>query len=360
MPESLFSGGAEFSAVGKELIVDLRGYAGAGVQLSGTWAATVTFSASTLRDGTYATIYATPSNSATPATTATANGLYFVSTAGVPWLKVACTAYTSGTIVINVAADISGGGAGAGGGSGGGGAVTIADGADVTEGAIADSKVTGDNSGTVSAKLRGLNYFLGLVTDTVNNWLKVSIQNTSLAVAGDVANDAADSGNPVKIGGKAASAAPTAVAAADRVNGLFDLWGRLHGRNGAQAPVASTFTQSHIPATNTQATATQSSAGSGKRNVCTGFTVTLASGASAPTPGAPVSVSVIDGASGATTYLWRSIITIPAVAGAQVSIVRTGIWLVGSQATAMTLEFSAAGGSNTYESVTLNGVVVEE
>lgn len=183
MPESLFQGGAEFSAVGKELIVDLRGYAGAGVQLSGTWAATVTFSASTLRDGTYATIYATPSNSATPATTATANGLYFVSTAGVPWLKVACTAYTSGTIVINVAADISGGGAGAGGGSGGGGAVTIADGADVTEGAIADSKVTGDNSGTVSAKLRGLNYFLGLVTDTVNNWFKVSIQNTSIPVA---------------------------------------------------------------------------------------------------------------------------------------------------------------------------------
>lgn len=47
--------------------------------------------------------------------------------------------------------------------------------------------------------------------------------------AGDVAHDAADSGNPVKFGGKAASAttAPTAVSAADRVNAYFDLNGRL-------------------------------------------------------------------------------------------------------------------------------------
>ena len=107
------------------------------------------------------------------------------------------------------------------------GGSTIADGADVTQGAIADVKVTGDNSGTASAKLRGFNYLWSLVIDTVNSWVKVSIQNASLAVTGDVAHDAADSGNPVKIGGKAASADPTAVANADRVNALFDLIGRL-------------------------------------------------------------------------------------------------------------------------------------
>ena len=44
--------------------------------------------------------------------------------------------------------------------SGGGGAVTIADGADVCEGAKADAGVTGDTAGTVSAKLRGLNIAL--------------------------------------------------------------------------------------------------------------------------------------------------------------------------------------------------------
>lgn len=51
------------------------------------------------------------------------------------------------------------------GSGGGGGAVTIADGADVTQGAIADAAVTGDNAGTQSAKLRGVNKTLGEATD---------------------------------------------------------------------------------------------------------------------------------------------------------------------------------------------------
>lgn len=46
-------------------------------------------------------------------------------------------------------------------------------------------------------------------------------------VGGDVAHDAADSGNPVKMGGKAASSAPSAVSAGDRVNAYFDTNGRL-------------------------------------------------------------------------------------------------------------------------------------
>src|SRR4030095_245382 len=37
-------------------------------------------------------------------------------------------------------------------------------------------------------------------------------------VAGDVAHDTGDSGNPVKVGGKAANALPTAVANNDRTN----------------------------------------------------------------------------------------------------------------------------------------------
>lgn len=43
------------------------------------------------------------------------------------------------------------------GGSGSGGAVTVADGADVAEGFTTDTAVFGDVSGTVSAKLRGIN-----------------------------------------------------------------------------------------------------------------------------------------------------------------------------------------------------------
>jgi hypothetical protein len=63
-----------------------------------------------------------------------------------------------------------------------GSAVSLADGADVVEGELADAKVVGDNTGTVSAKLRGLNYLLALVTDTLNSRLNVFIANATLAV----------------------------------------------------------------------------------------------------------------------------------------------------------------------------------
>lgn len=43
-----------------------------------------------------------------------------------------------------------------GGGGGGGGPVTIANGADVTQGAVADAAVSTDANGTISAKLRGV------------------------------------------------------------------------------------------------------------------------------------------------------------------------------------------------------------
>lgn len=46
-------------------------------------------------------------------------------------------------------------------------------------------------------------------------------------VAGDTAHDAVDAGNPIKIGGKASTVRPTAVAVGDRVNAWFD-------RNGIQ------------------------------------------------------------------------------------------------------------------------------
>lgn len=45
-------------------------------------------------------------------------------------------------------------------------------------------------------------------------------------IAGTVAHDSADSGNPVKIGGIARQANPTAVAALDRVDAMFDDIGR--------------------------------------------------------------------------------------------------------------------------------------
>jgi hypothetical protein len=50
---------------------------------------------------------------------------------------------------------------------------------------------------------------------------------TALNVQGDVAHDAADAGNPVKIGGFASAAEPAPVGEGDRVNASFNLEGRL-------------------------------------------------------------------------------------------------------------------------------------
>jgi hypothetical protein len=50
--------------------------------------------------------------------------------------------------------------------------------------------------------------------------------NLKTEPAGNVAHDAADSGNPIKVGAMAVNALPTAVANLDRANNLSDLFGR--------------------------------------------------------------------------------------------------------------------------------------
>lgn len=53
---------------------------------------------------------------------------------------------------------------------------------DTNAGATTDAAVTGDNTGTLSSKLRGINKILADMWDSANHWLKVSIQNATLAV----------------------------------------------------------------------------------------------------------------------------------------------------------------------------------
>lgn len=132
------------------------------------------------------------------------------------------------------------------------------------------------------------------------------------------------------------------------------------GQDGAQVfptPAATAWTAIHRPAANTQATITKATAGAGIRNVCTALNVVLAATAAAPTA-VNLAVSLIDGASGATTYLWGATLSIPAVAGATTGISLSNLWLVGSANTALTIEFSAAGGANTIESVWMSGTTV--
>lgn len=291
------------AAVNQEVIAEVTNRGAVGVQVTGTWTGTLSFQISV--DGnTWQTGNVSASNGTTAVTTATANGVWAGSIAGFRFFKVKATAWTSGTaqVVLN-SAPVSAGSAG--GGGGGGGAVTIADGSDVAEGTTTDAAVTGDNDGTVSAKLRGLNKILADVWDSVNHFFKVSIQNATLTIL-------------------------------------------QAGYSNAM------WKTSHFPAANTQATITQATAGVGVKNICTGFSVSLAAGSSAPAA-VQVNWKLIDGASGGGTLLDGGVISLPAVAGSMAAVIKGKIWNEGTANTAMTLEFSAGGGANTIESVALYG-----
>jgi hypothetical protein len=123
---------------------------------------------------------------------------------------------------------------------------------------------------------------------------------------------------------------------------------------GTSAASSSYWYTEHLPAANTKATITRAAGATGIRNICTGFTVTLAATSTAPAA-VQLTVSLIDGASGGGTHLWSTVISLPATAGAITSFSKTGLWWPGTAATAMTIEFSAAGGNNTIESVSLQG-----
>jgi hypothetical protein len=84
-----------------------------------------------------------------------------------------------------------------------------------------------DNAGSLTVDTPQLPTTLGQKTSANSVSFVLASDAAGAATAGDVAHDAADSGNPVKVGAQARSALPTAVASADRVNLIADLFGRL-------------------------------------------------------------------------------------------------------------------------------------
>jgi len=178
---------------------------------------------------------------------------------------------------------------------------------------------------------------------------------SATAVQGDVASGAADSGSPVKMGGRAFGALPTAVAADQRVNAYLDREGRQIVRPWG----AGAWSNVNFPAANTRASSTRAAGAAGVRHVCTGITVALAAGATAPAA-VQLDVRLRDGILDTGTILWQMAISIPATAGAMSGVTRSGLFIPGSAATAMTLEFSAAGGANTFESVSFEGIDITE
>ena len=90
------------------------------------------------------------------------------------------------------------------------------------------------------------------------------------------------------------------------------------------------------------------------RHVCTSITAVFTAGATAPTA-ATATVNLRDGASGAGTILASFTIGVEATAGRTTLLELCALEIIGSPNTAMTLEFTAAGGANTFQSVTLTG-----
>lgn len=127
---------------------------------------------------------------------------------------------------------------------------------------------------------------------------------------------------------------------------------------GANADVATTpgqWSVVHAPAAATQATASRA-AKAGFRHVAQTVTATLAAGTTVPGAATQVTVNLRDGATGAGTIIWSAQIALPAtIAATAQPIILSGLNLVGSVNTAMTLEFSGAGATNTFEAVTLTG-----
>ena len=110
----------------------------------------------------------------------------------------------------------------------------------------------------------------------------------------------------------------------------------------------------HAPAVNNQATASKTAV-AGQRHVCTSITATLVADG---TGGSAVSGSVVlrDGATGAGTVLWQAAMAFAGTANTAANpIVISGLNIVGSTNTAMTLEFSAGPGTHSQQAVTMTG-----
>lgn len=117
------------------------------------------------------------------------------------------------------------------------------------------------------------------------------------------------------------------------------------------------FYATHRPGTNAKASVTVPAPGEKLRLVCTGLTVTLMAGATAPAA-VVREVSLINGASGGSSILWGTTLAIPAIAGANSGASPPpGDGWAASDNTPLTLEFESAGGANTVESVTMHGHV---
>jgi hypothetical protein len=114
----------------------------------------------------------------------------------------------------------------------------------------------------------------------------------------------------------------------------------------------STWFQTSTPAANTQATTSKAAGGGTVRHVATSITWCFATDTAVGA--GPFNINLRDGATGAGTIIRTWIVDLPAVENSQCQDL-SGLNMTGTANTAMTLEFAAAGGAATVETVTLTG-----
>lgn len=100
----------------------------------------------------------------------------------------------------------------------------------------------------------------------------------------------------------------------------------------------------------TRSTVGRAAGGAGVRHVCNSISATMATGANAQTV---LSLFLRDGVSGGGTVLWGKQVILPISGLWEVNL--SGLNIVGSANTAMTLEFNAAGVVGCYQSVAMTG-----
>ena len=123
------------------------------------------------------------------------------------------------------------------------------------------------------------------------------------------------------------------------------------------------FNAQAAPAVNVQATASHAAipaivGQAAKSHLCQAIHATFNAGATAPTA-IQVGVVLRDGPSGSGAVLWSSQLSLTAVGGqASPPVEISGLNIPGTPGNSMTLEFLAAGGLNTFETVSFSGPIV--
>jgi len=146
-------------------------------------------------------------------------------------------------------------------------------------------------------------------------------------------------------------AAPTALTDGDQDVIRADKSGRV--RVSAAGPVDNSWSATNTSTAAAQATVSKAAGAAGVKHVCTGFSGQLFADATGNADTAIINLR--DGATGAGTVL--ATFKVSLAAGASVAGVPFGLvghW-VGTAATAMTVEMSAAGATHTLGTVNMNG-----